>query len=174
MIIEKNRKAFKLGIGPDEKSILTLVETQKGWEMLARGWQYNHWYSIGERGGLAEAGEIKLDGRFKTTIEQYIEVYRQLFDNIEDLQYLFNNFDVTATITLNKQDANFCYKQKKEIINKHLFIEKSQDIFYKKIQMDEFEFFKNEYIEFLFKPINKISVNKVRLSEEQLTFFKGL
>ncbi|WP_066297747.1 hypothetical protein [Bacillus sp. FJAT-29937] len=171
MIIEKNRKAYRLSNNTKEKNLITLIETDNGWEKLAHGWEYVHWMVIGERGGLAEIGELKFHGRLKTSIEQYIQVYRHLFNKVYLLENLFNDFEVRGSISFTEEDPTNLKIVKETMIKDFEFTKASDSSFMKVITIQDSELLIRDNITFSFKPIQNLAVNKPYMPGDQLTLF---
>lgn len=171
LIIEKNRKAYKLSEEHGNKTYLTLVETNEGWGMLAIGWEYTHWYEIGERGGLAEAGLLKFDSSLKTKIESYIQTYRTLFQNTQSLQELFEDFEITTTISLHNNSSTYERNRKHNLITEYGFKEISTKVYKKTIRFEENELLKKGDQVFTFKPLKEIQIAQPATTTEQLALF---
>ena len=171
MIIEKNRRAYKFSNNENEKNIITLIQTNYGWEMLAFGWEYKHWQVIGERGGLAEAGEIKFYGRIKTSIEQYIQAYRQLFTKVNKLEDLFKDFEIKGAITFLEVEQASHKKVKETMIEKFTFTKISSIQFEKTLSIQDCELLSQDNITFSFFAKSNLSMDKPIFPEDQLTLF---
>lgn len=171
MIIEKNRVAYSLGERSGEKDILTIVHEEDGWKTLAVGWPYQHWYKIGERGGLAEAGELKFEGHLKTKIEQYIETYRALLTRPLDLSELFHTFEIEAVIQLNKSVNEYEEKKKKELLNSFAFNEIVQKQYVLNLTIENSYLLKEAVLSFNYYPNQEIAIHKPTRSYEQIALF---
>lgn len=169
--MKKKRRAYKFSNNKNEKNIITLLDTDEGWEKLAFGWEYNHWQVIGERGGFAEAGEIKFYGRRKTSIEQYIQAYRQLFTKVNKLEDLFKDFEIEGAISLIEVKPTSLKKVKETMIKKFVFTNVSNTQFEKTLSIQDCELLSQDYITFSFRAKSNLSIDKPIFPEDQLTLF---
>jgi hypothetical protein len=107
------------------------------WTPIAKGWDYQLWYGIGERGGLAEAEELSVvkDGKEQTvSIEEYIKLCRESLANTLPAEDIFKRFNVHV-FGLRKKEMESAYiiksieqEYKLEKVNEdaeHIYYEKS-------------------------------------------------
>jgi hypothetical protein len=101
-----------------EDDLILLVKEQIGdkiqWVALAKGWEYSLWYRIGERGGMAEAGELSLidyPGDKSNTIEKYIAMYRTKIANSLPVEQIFERFEVNVVAWHLKKMVDHYYKE---------------------------------------------------------------
>lgn len=171
MIIEKNRIAYSLGERSGDKDILTIVQEEDGWKTLAVGWPYQHWYKIGERGGLAEAGELKFEGHLKTKIEQYIETYRALLTRPFDISELFRTFEIEAVLKLNNSAYEYEEKKKNKLLNSLAFDEIGQKHYVLDLTIENSSLLKEAVLSFNYYPNHEIAIHKPTRSYEQIALF---
>ncbi|MED4404096.1 hypothetical protein [Metabacillus fastidiosus] len=171
MIIEKNRKVYQLSDNANEKNLLLLIETFSGWETVAKGWAYNHWGKIGERGGLAEAGELRFEGKLKTSIETYIETYRMLFKTISSIRELFEDFQVKASIYMKEDLSMYRINHLQKLIEDNSFQSISNNFYEKILTVNDSHLLKENDLTLSFKPIREIPIIKPAPQEVQLAIF---
>jgi hypothetical protein len=107
-------------VGYSEKDLILLVKEQEGdiiqWVPLAKGWEYSLWHRIGERGGMAEAGEILLshtyEHSFPCTIEAYIQRYRNKIANRVPIKEILSRFEVKVVAWHLKEMPEEYYKER--------------------------------------------------------------
>lgn len=110
--VELERIVF--GFGEDlkdrQEDKLLLIKENTGdevrWRPLAKGWEYNLWYCIGERGGLAEAEEISIveDGKEKNiTIEEYVALYQNALENVIPVRKAMEQFSIQLHASRTKE-----------------------------------------------------------------------
>ena len=111
-VIELERMVFSFAEDMEDRheDKLMIVKEQEGdnvqWRPLAKGWEYNLWYSIGERGGLAEAEEIVVleEGEVKAVkIEDYISIYQQALKNTMPISKALELFTITLNASRKKE-----------------------------------------------------------------------
>lgn len=113
------------------------IDGKEKWREASRGWEYQNWYVICKRGGMAEAQEIVLlyNNKEKTlTIEEYVERYRKLIAERKPIEELFDRFTVKAKAWRNKEILNSEYYSK-YIPKKYEKLEKE----YQMVKVDETE-----------------------------------
>ncbi|PLS19469.1 hypothetical protein CVD28_03370 [Bacillus sp. M6-12] len=99
---------FKNKEDRDENKLFLVQEKKEGkvcWIPLTKGWDYQLWYHIGERGGLAEAEELFLheNGEAKkVTIEEYVKSCRETLNKAIPAETIFNRFDIQVTASRKK------------------------------------------------------------------------
>lgn len=103
IILELERRIFSYINNQDKYFILIVKELVNGeekWRVLSKGAEYNHWYVIGERGGLAEAEELFVlkDGKaMPLRIEDYVALYRSEIINAVPIEEAFNSFVIQVS-----------------------------------------------------------------------------
>lgn len=115
-IVEKDRAVFKITDRETSEAdyLLMVKEAAKGgyktgsvadkWRVLGFGWEYSLWPTIGERAGLCEVGRLylghDLPGIPRTTMEDYVKIYREVIKCARKESDLFAQFAVSVRITM--------------------------------------------------------------------------
>ncbi|WCK57522.1 hypothetical protein PP175_26010 (plasmid) [Aneurinibacillus sp. Ricciae_BoGa-3] len=77
-----------------------------GWKAVRKGWEYNIWQEVGNRGGLCEAQEILLlenEGEKKAPIEAYVQLYRELMEKQVPIANVFDRFAIKVKASRKKE-----------------------------------------------------------------------
>mgnify|MGYP000976205149 CR=1 FL=1 len=138
-IIELDRLIYKFGEDRETKIMLIkeLVNGEEIWKLTGKCWEYSLWHTIGERGGLAEAGELVFleEGKEKNIkIEEYVKIYRDAFLNNQiPVEEIFDKFEIKAVAWIDKSidDKEKPYAYKKI----------TEDFELKQVKEDEFKIY---------------------------------
>lgn len=141
-IVELERIIYGLGKGEysSEESLILLVKEQEGdavrWKPVAKGWEYNLWHSIGERGGLAEAEELLVvqGGQAETMkIEDYVALYQKELNQAVPSDKALERFNIELKASLKKScDDKYVKKIIHQDYNMELTHEDGEFFYYKK------------------------------------------
>lgn len=120
-ILELDRIIYKFGEDREDKLLMIqeLINGVAVWKPISKCWEYSLWYGIGERGGLAEAGELLIledNKEKKIKIEDYISIYRKEIDtNQLPIEEIFKKFKIKAIAwkskSLDDYDQKYMSKQ---------------------------------------------------------------
>ncbi|MCP1161251.1 MULTISPECIES: hypothetical protein [Bacillus] len=172
METEKNRRSNYLSNRKGEKNLITLIETENGWDTLSIGFQATHWEVIGERAGLAQAGELIVNGRQKTSIESYIHLYRDLFNyHIRPIQCLFEDFVVNSIVDINLASDFYDEKRKLDLIGKHNFVKLNSGVFFKQVTFKDHWLLKEKDLYLEFSPVHNLERLKQPTTPQQMVLF---
>ena len=122
----------------EDKLLLVKEQSDEGvkWIPLAKGWEYQLWHSIGERGGMAEAEEILLlqEGKVQNcTIEEYVRRFRRTLENSVSAANIFERFTIKVNAWRDIEGCDEFYIKKLEKDYKlPVFKEENSRIFYEK------------------------------------------
>lgn len=98
--INKNIYSFQPGEKCCDKFLVIEEEIdQKNQLQVFKGWNYNIWPSIGERGAMCEVGELLIrtsDDDIKFSIEEYVKIYRDAFKNEKPIEKIFEDYNIKA------------------------------------------------------------------------------
>lgn len=121
MINELGHKIYRIEKEKNgaEDNLLLIIEEEvngKPHRKHVIGWEYRLWYTICERGGLAEAGELIVKGK-KVTIEEYVAIYRTLIANALTVKELIEDYSIKTTAWVSKAPDVYTETAKETVKN---------------------------------------------------------
>ena len=106
-LVETDRDVYHFCPNDRDEKLMLITERKKGEENIIakKNWEYSLWSKIGERGGLAEAGELLVENGFEDInikIENYIDMYKDEIKNAKSIEQIFDDYKIICKAFRNK------------------------------------------------------------------------